>query len=71
MIKRFLEILAGIALALFGLAMLLLSSSVMEASARKMSPGAFLFKTGIFYVGGLVIMAVGGALITNEFKKKK
>ncbi len=69
--RRFLEILGGIALALFGLVVLLLASSVMEASARRVNPGVFLFKTGIFYVGGLVAIAIGGALITNEFRKRK
>ncbi len=68
--RRLLEIFGGIVIAFVGLIVMLFSSSIMEASARKVNPGLFLFKTGISYVGGLIAIAVGVALITNEFRKK-
>ncbi len=69
--RRVIEIVGGIFLTLFSVGVIFFSTSAMHRLAMRMNPGEFIFTTGVAYVGGLVGVAVGIALITNEFRKAK
>ncbi len=69
--RRLLEVVGGVFLLLSSLGVIFFSTSAMHRFAMKMNPGEFVFATGAAYVGGLVGVAIGVALITNEFRRVK